>query len=1100
MCIIIKTGLKIWRKMTGLKILIFECILLVLVIFCRNTYQTQSEIITCDFVIIGAGTASLTLGSLLADVPYWKVCILERGPMESRMDGWYTNSYKFTTPHDPMWLTSPVLKTMENNKNTNRDGRNIYIPRFRGRGGTSRVYGAINRRASPAVLDLWPDGWNHDNLTHYYKKMEDHYCYYDSKDVTGISEEDCKKWHGKGGAMQVNTQMEEAFQKFAREMKYLCQKTSMPWGGYAHNYNGRLEDRISCSVFQQFKMRTEKVGKDNFVPTPEARKNRASQTARGSSFSGYYERRQNRANLHVFTSTTVTKILFQNTKAIGVLCLNEDSEKIFTFYAQKEVIVGGGSFDTPHLLQVSGIGPKNLLTKIKVDIVADNQHVGQHLWDHISVPYVLKLSPDSDDLCCTGPDSKIPTVNIDGKIYDTRTLSSINGPFSWILHLRSNLTRPLQNMSDIQIYVMGNSKLFDETGSLCTAPTTGHSDLKEYGFSGDEDDTVDSEDLNEGTIRIIDQWPEFRGSINAVTANIFDKPKLDYGWTYSEDGIPTKEFEQVSKLFKDQIRLLREMFFGDDVREELRSLIVDEVAPGKEIDTDEELDAWMRGMFVSALHPVGTCKMPECADEFLQVRGVSKLRVCDASAFATQTDGNPAATLYAMGEKLADMLKFQYLKYVKVAIRQDLSIPVESTKLDDLDIASAQSYTNCKDTKVLSEWISTGKSTSAIIYRWSLVCNDNSNVRDIADKVIEATLNLNIDYNRCSTEGFPKFNRVETPPFNRESEPNHKESSYVFIVWCRAFENVTPNDLWKSVGYYNGDNGNNPGSKKCFKLNCEEEICSILKYINNDARELIFSEPDLNLPLKNYVSTKKIVSKNYGKSSFYVRTGSFKSNPGIDWYDGLAGYLLEDVYSADGTRRSRQYPPLNRLSGWWTEKPDGLLYYESKDLKSSLHLAAFDLDGTLITTKSGNDFPIDENDWELKFPEITERLFKNRFEGINNVIMSNQKGIGLGLQNKEEWMTKIENIISKIGVPMYALAATKDNKYRKPNVGMWEYYRCSLNQFSSIEKSDAVYVGDANGQEGNPDSDKMFAQNVGIKFNNPEEYFRPSYKKYHDDL
>ncbi|CAC5410419.1 unnamed protein product [Mytilus coruscus] len=249
--------------------------------------------------------------------------------------------------------------------------------------------------------------------------MKNHYCYYDFKDVTGISDEDCKKWHGKEGAMQVNTQMEVAFQKFAREMKYLCEKSSMHGMGW--------------------------------------------------------------------------------------------------------------------------------------------ELVGQHLWDHISVPYVLKLTPESDDLCCTIKNSKIPTVNIDGKIYDTRKLSNINDYFSWIMHLRSNLNHWLHNMSDIQIYAMENSKFFDETGSLCTAPTAGHNDLKEYAFSGDKDDTVDSDDLNEGTIRIIDQFSKCRGSINAVTANIFDKPKLACGWTNIEDGIPTKNSSKCPN--RHQIRMLRDMFY-----------------------------------------------------------------------------------------------------------------------------------------------------------------------------------------------------------------------------------------------------------------------------------------------------------------------------------------------------------------------------------------------------------------------------------------------------------------------------------------------------------------------------------------------------------
>ena len=99
--------------------------------------------------------------------------------------GWSTNSYKWTSPHDPVWLTEPTIRTMDTVKpditrNVNKDGRIIYIPRWRGGGGTSRVYGSIVRRPSPEVLKLSPKGWKHDDLLPYYKKSEDHYCHYDT--------------------------------------------------------------------------------------------------------------------------------------------------------------------------------------------------------------------------------------------------------------------------------------------------------------------------------------------------------------------------------------------------------------------------------------------------------------------------------------------------------------------------------------------------------------------------------------------------------------------------------------------------------------------------------------------------------------------------------------------------------------------------------------------------------------------------------------------------------------------------------------------------------------------------------------------------------
>ena len=1001
--------------------------------------------------------------------------------------GWYTNGYKFTSPHDPLWLTKPTLETLVKKGNyyvnSNKDGRLIYIPRFRGRGGTSRVYGAIVRRASPDVLDLWPNGWKHKDMTDYYKKSEDHYCYYDFENVTGISKEECIKWHGRGGPMQVNSQIEEAFQNFPRTMKYICEDNEKPWNGYKHDYNGPESDRKSCSVFQQYKLRTD----EHYFPTSKARKDRASKTARGSSFNGYYQ--HNNVKPYLIVSAPVTQIQFDGDgKAVGVSYWDKTTGEVKVANTRKEVILGAGSFDTPHLLQVSGVGSRKHLEKIGVKVVAENDHVGENLWDHISVPYVLELSKKSLELCCTNETDPIPRVNIDGVMHKTKNLESINGPFSWILHYRSNITRVPEKMSDIQLYVMGNSKLFDETGALCT------SDPPEYNDQGEDPGELPDKDTIQGTIRIIDQWPEYRGSVKSVTSHIFDKPEIEYGWSYTIDGNPTKEFEKISKLFRQQVKLLREMFFGKNVRDDLKRLVVSEVAPGQDVDTDEKLDAWMRGMLVSALHPVGTCKMPECVDEFLRVKGVSNLRICDASAFATQIDGNPAATLFAMGEKLADMLKFEYsVKYIKLAIRKELStVKTHDAHVlypnEDVIVSKLQEQ-KCFDVSLTSQLISTGKDTSAVIFKCSVSCNPEVNEREIADMLVKETLGDSSKTDYCNPDNYPKFYRQEIKPLERESGPKHKEEPFVFVVWCQGYPGVHPDSLWAKAGKWRSKDGKVPGSEISFKLNCQERIRSILQYANDKNRELIYKEPDLALPLNGYVSTKKVVARGINSSAFF-RTSSMIAKPGIDWYNKIAGYLLETVYASSGRRFARQYPPLDSQPGWWTEISGGLLIYETKQSFSSNSVAAFDLDGTIIKTRSGNKYPVNESDWMFLSLQVEKKIKKNKKDGINNVIMSNQRGIGLGYQNKTQWMNKIENITSQLGVPMFVLAATDKNSYRKPDIGMWKYYKCTLNQFKDIDMNTAVYVGNAAGRPGDHNnSDKKFAENIGIAFYTPEQYF-----------
>lgn len=384
---------------------------------------------------------------------------------------------------------------------------------------------------------------------------------------------------------------------------------------------------------------------------------------------------------------------------------------------------------------------------------------------------------------------------------------------------------------------------------------------------------------------------------------------------------------------------------------------------------------------------------------------------------------------------------------------------------------------------------STGKDTSALIVKWSLLCSEDSNERDIADNVAMSTLGF-VVMDGCSLQDYPLFNREEATLPEREPTPKHASSTYVFVVWCQFFKDVEPDQLWSSVGKWSGDGGKVPGSKHCFKLNCEPEQCSILNYADDSNREFIYKEYDMTLPLTDYISTKKVVSRNNGKSSSFMRTGSMISNPGVDWYGDVAEYVLEDIYATSGRRYSHNYPPLNTLAGWWSQDSNGLLIYEMRGFYSHRRVAAYALDNTIIKTKSGESFPVDQYDWVFTSPNVRPRLHANYKNDINNVIMSNQYGIRNGKQNKDEWMAMIEQVTAALGVPMYVIAATEDNDYRKPNTGMWDYYTCTLNQFLITSLFESLYVGDAAGRPNDiGDSDKEFAQNIGIKFFTPEQYF-----------
>lgn len=131
----------------------------------------------------------------------------------------------------------------------------------------------------------------------------------------------------------------------------------------------------------------------------------------------------------------------------------------------------------------------------------------------------------------------------------------------------------------------------------------------------------------------------------------------------------------------------------------------------------------------------------------------------------------------------------------------------------------------------------------------------------------------------------------------------------------------------------------------------------------------------------------------------------------------------------------------------WEEVDKGELYiYTSKGVKASSKIAAFDMDGTLIKTKSGKVHPVDINDWQLAFPPVPQKLKEQIDKGFKVVILSNQAPIGNGRVKIEDFKKKIESIIDKIGIPIQAYIATGKGMYRKPAVGMWKVLSEQVNK------------------------------------------------------
>lgn len=204
----------------------------------------------------------------------------------------------------------------------------------------------------------------------------------------------------------------------------------------------------------------------------------------------------------------------------------------------------------------------------------------------------------------------------------------------------------------------------------------------------------------------------------------------------------------------------------------------------------------------------------------------------------------------------------------------------------------------------------------------------------------------------------------------------------------------------------------------------------------------------------------------------------------------------------DFGRQEDQSPKMVKLEPaedtTWERLADGHLYMMTwKGVLPSSKVAAYDIDGTIIKTRSGRVFAKDIDDWQLAFPEIPGKLKELQRNGFKLVFLTNQSGMTVGKLKPEDFKTKLKRIIEKLNLPIQVLVATGVNKFRKPMTGMWEYLEENANGGLAIDKIRSFYVGDAAGRpvrgsvkKDHSCCDRLLAMNLGLPFFTPEEHFQ----------
>ncbi|MGB1088938.1 MAG: GMC oxidoreductase, partial [Alphaproteobacteria bacterium] len=335
---------------------------------------------------------------------------------------------------------------------------------------------------------------------------------------------------------------------------------------------------------------------------------------RWSAASAYLTPILKRPNLTVETQALTHKVLFNGKKATGVRY--EQKGKVIDATAGKEVLLCGGAVNTPQLLQLSGIGDGDYLKKWGLDVVADLPGVGQNLQDHLDACLHYETKPTTETL----DNQKGLTMLTTGINYQLfkKGLGRGNGLESGAF-LK---TRPELEMPDIQLHFVGAIML---------------------------DHARERHDKPGMTVHVCQLRPESKGFVALKSLDPKDHPLIQPN--YFESDVD-------KRVMIDGVKMARKIMEQPSIA----PLIENELNPGTDKQTDDEIEAFLREKAETIYHPIGTAKMGRADDKMavvddnLRVHGLENLRVVDASVMPTLVGGNTNAPTIMVAEKASDMI------------------------------------------------------------------------------------------------------------------------------------------------------------------------------------------------------------------------------------------------------------------------------------------------------------------------------------------------------------------------------------------------------------------------------------------------------------